>query len=159
MRSKVMGCQRRGMAEAAATLSLLSQCVVAGTLQVQLPTLAPELKNSIEVPESDRASWVYMLGRSAMRFLSSDRKERASCRRLNLLGLRKCELLTKIKRQAHVQGLTGAMLIYSMKIKECQKIFLRNVICRKKWRPDACVIRLALGPRRSNSRARDERWQ
>ena len=147
------------LVEAAATLSLLSKCVAAGTPKVQSPTFAPELKNSLEVPESDQALWVRMLGRSAMRFLSSDDKERESCRRLVLLGLRKCKLLTTIKRQVDVFDLTGAMLISLMKNKECQKTFLRDIIRRKKWRPDACVIRLALGPRRFNSRARGQRWQ
>ena len=146
------------LVEAAATLSLLCKCVAAGTPQTQSPTLPPELKNSKEVPESDRASWVRMLGRSAMRFLSSDGKERESCRRLVLLGLRKCKLLTTVKRQVDVFGLTGAMLISLMKNQECQKTFLRDIIGRKKWRPDACVIRLALKPRRADSRGR-QLWQ
>ena len=149
------------LVEAATTLSLLSKCVAAGTRtpQVPSPTLAPELENSNKVLESDRASWVHMLGRSAMRFLSSDGKERESCRRLVLLGLRKCKLLTTRKRQGDVFNLTGAMLISLMKNKECQKTFLRDIIGRKKWRPDAYVIRLALGPRRLDSRAREQRWQ
>lgn len=147
------------LVEAASTLSLLSKCVAAGIPQIQSPNLSPKPERLAEVPKSDDASWVQLLGRSAEHFLSSDGEERASCRRLVLLGLRKCKLLARSEQQGDIFALTGANLVSLMKNQDCKKTFLREVIGRKKWRPNAFVIRLAYGPRRVDSRAKDVRWQ
>ncbi|KAM0795945.1 hypothetical protein BDR22DRAFT_938312 [Usnea florida] len=116
--------------DAAGTLSLLCECVAA------------------VVGEPDQMPWLSMLGRSAKLFLSSSGEEMASYRRLILLGLRNRMFLGELGFPGDVFGLTLPKLISVMKNKDCQKVFLREIIGREESRPDAFVIRLAVARRR-----------
>ena len=141
--------------DAAGTLSLLFECVAAG---------APRLQSSDHHDQFGRwtnTPWMSMLGRSAKRFLSSSGDERASYRRLILLGLSNRMLLGELGLPGDVFGLTLPKLISSMKNKNCQKIFLREIIGRKERRPDAFVIRLAVVRRREYNylSQREGPWQ
>ena len=132
------------LVDATGTLSLLCVCAAAGSPKSQSSDHYDQLGRSTIVPESDQTSWLSMLGRSAKRFLSSGAEERASCRRLILLGLRNRKFLCRSGLPGDVFGLTLSKLISLMKNKNCQKTVLREIIGRKEERPDAFVIRLAL---------------
>ena len=130
--------------DAAGTLSLLYECVAAGAPKSQSSNHDDQSARSTVVPESAQSSWMSMLGQSAKRFLSSSGEERASYRRLILLGLRNRKFLDNSGKPGDVFGLTLQKLISLMRNQNCQKTFLREVIGRKERRPDAFVIRLAL---------------
>ena len=147
--------------DAAGTLRLLCEYVTAGASKQQSSDHLDQLEGSTVVPESAQTSWVSMLGRSAERFLSSSGEERASYRRLVLLGLRNRMFLGELGLPGDVFGLTLPKLISLMKNKNCQKTFLREIVGRKEKRPDAIVIRIALVRRREYGALskRDGPWQ
>ena len=147
--------------DAAGTLSLLCECVTAGAPKPQSSDHPDQLGGSTVAPKSAQTSWVSMLGRSAKRFLSSSGEERASYRRLILLGLRNRTFLGELGLPGDVFGLTLPKLIRLMKNKNCQKMFLREITGRKEKRPDAFLIRLALVRRRryGHLSQREGPWQ
>ena len=136
--------------DATGTLSLLCECVATGASKSQSSDHHDQLGTPTVTLESAETSWISMLGRSAKRFLSSGGEERASYRRLVLLGLCNRTFLGKSELPGDVFGLTLPKLISLMKNKDCQKNFLREIIGRKERRPDALVIRLALVRRREH---------
>ena len=149
------------LVDAAGTLSLLCEYIAIGTLKSQSSPSYDHDQRSMRVIESYQISWVSMLGRSAARFLSSGGEERASYRRLILLGLRNGQLFDSSEPSRDVFELTLSKMISLMRNKNCQKKFLRELIARKEWRPNSFVIRLALVRRRKYDdwSGREGPWQ